>query len=333
MLKTLITVSLPELKKLIFNKDAVRKLEEVSKVDWVPEGESYGPKELMRDIGEYDICITSWDSPKITSEVLEKAPKLKFVGHAAGSVYNIVEPCVFEKGITVVNANYALAKSTAEGTVALMMAGAWNLKAFNERMKRGEWSNNNCETILGISGQTIGLIGIGDIAREVIHMLRPYNVKILMNTKYCKEEEAKSLGVELCSLEYLLSNSNIISLHNTLTPATVGMIDKKELELVKEGSLIVNTARAAIIDEEALIEVLKKEKVYAALDVYWNEPMNKEHILLKLPNVLCVPHICGFSSYWKTRLGELVADELHRWLKGENLMCAIDAEKYARQTH
>lgn len=285
----------------------------------------------MEDIGGFDACITSWGSPKFTSEVLERASKLRFIGHAAGTVIPIVDESIFNKGIIVANANSALAKSTAEVTVALMLAGSWDMHGFIVQMKEGLWRNRK-ETVMGLYGQTVGLIGCGDISKEVIRLIKPFHPRILMYSSYCPAKEAEELGVELCSLEELLKNSSIISLHNTLTPSTKGMLGRKELQLIQDGALLVNTSRGPIIDEKALVEELEKQRIYAALDVYETEPLPKEHPLLKLPNVLCMPHIGSFSSYWKKRLALTVIEDMERYIKGEPLKEEISAEKYRRMT-
>jgi phosphoglycerate dehydrogenase-like enzyme len=331
-MKTLVTVYDSDLKNMIFKHGAIEKLKEFSEVDFVEEGKCYSIDKLARDIKAYDACITGWCSPKFTPEVLAQADNLKFIGHTAGTVVPIVDESIFQKDIVVVNANSTLAKSTAEAAMALIMAGAWNLHGYNTSLKQGNWSRNISETVMGLQNQVIGLIGYGDISKEVIKLLKPFNANILLYSHYCPEEEAAQAGVELCSLEELLKRSRIISLHNTLTPSTIGMIGSRELALVQEGALIVNTARGPIIDEQALLKALKTGRIFAALDVYEKEPLDKEHELLKLPNVLCLPHIGGFSSYWKTRLGITVIEDLERFVKGEELLGRITFEKFKRLT-
>lgn len=331
-MKTLITVPNPFLRKIIFSDTAIKRLQALSEITWTEEGRKYTSEELAQIIPPYDACITGWGSVKFTQEVVEKAAKLKFIGHTAGTVVPVVDECVFDKGITVVNANDPLARSTAELAVALMMNGAWNIHGYNVGMKQGVWSFNNKETVMGLYGQVIGLIGMGDISREVIRLLKPYHARILMHSSYCSPEEAQALGVELCSLEELLKNSQIVSLHNTLTPSTKGMLGQKELAMLKDGALIVNTARAPIIDQEALLEELKTGRIFAAIDVFEKEPIDREDELLKLPNVICTPHIGGFSRYWKTRLGETAVEELERYLQGQPLRYEVTLEKFRRQT-
>ena len=219
-MKTLITISDISLKRILFSTEALEKLYAISEVHWIEEGKIYSVEELKNAIPQYDACITSWHSPKFTSEVLNEAVNLKFIGHAAGTVVPIMDEDIFQKKIVVVNANNVLARSTAEHTVGLMMAGAWNHNGFNLNLKRGIWGKSSEGIVMGLYKQTIGLIGYGCISKEVIRLLKPYDVEILLYSKHCNNEEADALGVKLVNLEKLLKESQIISLHNKIGRAS-----------------------------------------------------------------------------------------------------------------
>lgn len=273
-----------------------------------------------------------WGSPKFTAEVLQQAERLKFIGHAAGTVIPIVNEDVFETSITVTNANKLLAQSTAELTVALMAAGAWRLHPYAKGMQEGIWSKNDRETVLGIGGRTIGLIGFGEISRHVIRMLAGFQVRILLNSRYCPPQDAKELGAELCELDELLSQSDIVSLHNTWTPETEGMIGARELGLMKDGALFVNTARSAIVQEHTLLKELQSGRISAALDVFMREPLDRNDPLLQLPNVLCVPHIGGYHGRLKENMGRFIIGDLKRLMEGGAPEGKITRDMYRRLT-
>lgn len=326
-MKTLITLHNPDLQDLIFSSETLNRLEHISEIHWLTDY-----SKLADCIGEYDACVSSWGSPRLTPEVLEKAKKLKFVGHAAGTVLPYMDACIFDKGITVVNANRILSRATAEGAVAMMAAGAYRLPQYDRRMRSGDWANNDVEYVPGLSHQTIGLIGFGDISREVIRLLAPYEPQILLYSDHCSQDEAERLGVRLCSLDELLESSNIISLHNTLTQKTKGMIGKQEFAKMKDGAILLNTARAAIVDENALLEVLNAGKISAILDVYEQEPLPMDHPFRDLPNVWLFPHVAAYSGYWKKQLGISVVENLERFLIGEKVYDQITLEKFRRMT-
>lgn len=331
-MKTLVAICDAELKKLLFPPALVQKLESLSEVVWAPEGVPYTGAGLARDIAGVDACITGWGSPKFTPEVLAHADQLRFIGHTAGTVIPVVDACVFARGVTVVNANTCLAHSTAELAFTLMLAGAWRLQPYAQRMKDGGWSANSRETVPGVGGQSVGLVGYGEIAREVIRLLRPLGAEIRLFSKHCPPGEAEALGVRLTGLDELLSRSRIVSLHNTLTPESAGMLGARELALLPDGALLVNTARAPIVREAALLHELESGRIWAALDVYEQEPLPRDHPFLRLPNVFCTPHIGGYAAGWKTKLGETVVGDLFRFCGGEPLHGRVSAEKFKSMT-
>jgi phosphoglycerate dehydrogenase-like enzyme len=332
-MRTLVTVWKKELKDLLFTEEVIEQLESVSEVDWVVEDEPYEAGQFEQDIHKYDACILSWGSPKLTAEVLARAGKLRFIGHAAGTLTPYVDAVVFRSDIKVVNANTALARSTAELAITLMLSGAWEVGNFRDRLRNGNWGNSGSgSTVMGLSGQTVGIIGLGEISREVIRLLQGFNTRILLYSPYCSDEEAQTLGVTLCTLEDLLQRSRIVSLHDTLTTLTRGMIGREQLSLLPEGALLVNTARGPLIDEAALLEQLASGRISAALDVYHHEPLAAEDPLLKLPNVLCLPHIGAYSGYWKSQLAAMVIEDLVRFTRREPLLREVNEERFLRMT-
>ncbi|SFL34464.1 Phosphoglycerate dehydrogenase [Paenibacillus sp. 1_12] len=332
-MRTLVTVWKKELRQLLFTEEVIKQLESVSEVDWVPEGTMYEAAQFEQDIHRYDACLTSWGSPKITVEVLSQAKQLRFVGHAAGTLTPYVEPSIFQRPIKVVNANTALAKSTAELAVTLMMSGSWEILNYRDRLKSGLWGDSgNGSTVSGLSGQTVGIIGLGEISREVIRILHAFHTRVLLYSPYCSVEEAEVLGVTLCSLEDVLRNCRIVSLHDTLTTSTRGMIGKEQLKLMVDGALLINTARGPLIDETALLDELTSGRISAALDVYHNEPVQEDYPLLKLPNVICLPHIGAYSGYWKSQLGAMVVEDLVRFVTGQPCLREVNEERFLRMT-
>jgi phosphoglycerate dehydrogenase-like enzyme len=331
-MKTLVTIWNPDLKANIFSQDTLNFLNSFSEVYWIQENQTMTSEELAEIIGDFDACITSWNSPKITEDVLAKAQKLKFVGHAAGTIVPYIDEKIFETDIAVVNSNSSLAKSTAEFTLALMMTGSWHIFQFNQRIKQGGWSNTKKETAMGLYQQTIGLIGYGEISRELIKHLRTFDTEILLHSKHCSREEAEQLNVKLVDLDELLQQSQIISLHNTLTPSSLGLIGDKELEWIRDGALFINTARSKIVDSAALFKHVKQGRFFAALDVFDHMPLDKDSELLHLPNVICTPHIGGIAANCRKKIGADVVHNLWRFTKGELLEQTISLEKYKRMT-
>jgi phosphoglycerate dehydrogenase-like enzyme len=329
-LKTLVAVKSRALVEQVFNGNAYEKLKKIGGVTFVtPE---FDGDCLAECVEEYDFCVTGWETPKFTDGIIARAKRLKVIAHTAGTVVPIVNRSVFESGIKVVNANASLAKSTAEFAMTLMLAGAWNINSYSINMKNGIWSDGFKESVLGVGGRIVGLIGCGEISRELIRLLKPFDVKILLYSSYCSQEEAECLGVELTSLDGLLKRSDIVSLHNTLTERSCGMLGKRELSLIRDGGLFVNTARQPIVDNEALISEMRSGRLYGAVDVYETEPVPACHPLFSLPNVVCTPHIGGFAQKWKNGLAELVIDDILRFIYGEPLQNEVTVELFDRQS-
>jgi phosphoglycerate dehydrogenase-like enzyme len=212
-----------------------------------------------------------------------------------------------------------------------MLAGSWEIGKYRDQLRSGIWGDNG-NTVMGLYGQKVGIIGYGEVAREVIRLLRSFGTSIMLYSPYCSQKEANELGFMLSSLEEVLAESRIVSLHDTLTSSTRGMLGREQLKLLQDGALLVNTARGPLIDQAALMEQLSSGRIHAALDVYHEEPLPAEDSLLKLSNVICLPHIGAYSGYWKTQLAAMVVEDLVNFTAGKPLMRQVTAERFERMT-
>ena len=280
------------------------------------------PAELEEMIVDVDGVITSWGSPKITSDILKKAKKLRIIGHAAGSVKPYVCDEVFSRGIVVVNAASEIAYSVAEYALVQMINSLREIPDYIRLMKEGaekpfkrEHEVLSCD----LMGKKIGLIGSGNVARRLIQLLKPFNVIINVYDPYLSKAGADHLGVNKVSLEEVLSESDIISLHAALTPETYHMIGKKELEMIPDGAVFINCARGALVDEEALISELKKGRFKAVLDVAGEETggIPQDSDLRKLDNVYLTPGIAGPSGERQRRLFGVIVEDFRLFFSGK----------------
>ena len=327
-MKTLFAISNQTLIENIFDSETLDRLARIADVDRAATDGSFTQEFFEQHIGNYDACITSWDSPKLTGLAGIRAQRLRFLGHAAGTLASYLEPAFFERDVTVVTSGGVLAMSTAECTFALIMAGAWNLRAYEMGLHAGRWSQSRKETVMGVYGQTIGLVGLGQVTRQLIKYLEPFASNILVHSRYTSSEEAQRLGVTLVSLDELLAQSQIVSLHGTLTSKTRGMIGERELSLMRDGTLLVNTARAQLVDGAALLAELQRGRLFAALDVFDKEPLAADSILLELPNVLCSPHIGGISAHWRKKIGRNIVDALEAFVAGKAIEDRITVQRF-----
>lgn len=285
-------------------------------------------------LAQTDILVTGWGCPPIMSGVLADAPRLKLIAHAAGSVRGLVSAAVFERGIIVTNAADANAIPVAEFTLAAILLANKQVLA-EARRYRGERRALNVytdtKTSAGNYGKIVGIIGASRIGRRVIELLRPYDFEVLLSDPFVDAAEAVVLGVELCGIDELLRRGDVVSLHAPSLPATRHMIDARALTLLRDGAVFINTARGALVDQEALILELQSGRISAALDVTEPDVLPPDSPLFELDNVLLTPHIAGAIGTERHRFGRLIVDEIERFLTGARLRHAIDPKTLDRQ--
>ncbi len=273
-------------------------------------------------------CLTGWGTPPITDELLDHCPSLRLVAHTAGSIHHLVPPTLFQRGVCVTHAAAALAEGVAEFTVLQILQCLRRLDQFDQRLRAGEnWYVLSHTPGHLLSAQMVGLVGASLIGREVIKRLRPFGCHLLMYDPYLSFTEAAELGVELTDLDELFLRSDIVSLHAPLLPTTRGMISARHLALLRDGGILVNTARAGLVDDEALLGELATGRICAALDVFTTEPLVGDHPFRTLPNVLLSPHIAAMTTETLLKQGETMVDEIIRFLTDEPLLYEIQPQK------
>jgi phosphoglycerate dehydrogenase-like enzyme len=285
--------------------------------------------DIRAALPEVDVLLTGWGCPRISPEVLDAAPKLQAILHAAGSVKAIVDPAAFDRGIQVSSAVVANALPVAEFTVAaIVLAGkrAFRLAA----QYRTERRKADPHGMPGSYGTTIGLLGASRIGRMVAERLRGYDLHVLISDPYLTEAQAAELGAELVGNDELFSRSDILSVHAPLLPETVGLVDGRLLGLLKDGSVLINTSRGKIVDAAALERECVAGRIDAVLDVTDPEPLPSDSPLLDLPNVFITPHVAGAVGNEIARLGELAVSELERLAAGQPLQHAISPAELGR---
>jgi D-3-phosphoglycerate dehydrogenase len=247
--------------------------------------------ELLARIGEYD-AIVGRSATRISADVLEKGRKLKVVGRAGVGVDNIALETATTLGIAVINAPAGNTIAVAELFFGAVIGLLRNIPAAATSMRDGRWDRSS---LLGseLKGRTLGIVGLGRIGGEVAVRARSFGMNVIAYDPYVPDARFESLRVQQAkTLESLLEQSNVLTLHTPLTDETTGMIGRRELGRLPQRSIVVNMARGGIVDEEALIEALKSRHLAGAvIDAYEKEPLSADHPLRKTPNVLLTPHI------------------------------------------
>ncbi|WP_165842159.1 hydroxyacid dehydrogenase [Paenibacillus xerothermodurans] len=318
---------------LFFTPGSLDKLNRLGEVVWNPYDRPFTEQELAERIRGVDTVITSWKSAPFTDAVLHHADRLQWIAHMAGSVKPILPTTeVYQRGIRVLNSNYAIAVSVSESVLALILALGHKIVPVDKVMRAGGNAKSSTYETCELRGRTVGLVGLGMVAREVIRLLQPFQVRILGYDPFISKAKAEELGVELRQLHELLAESDVISLHAPKVPETYQMIGRHELSFIRDGALLINTARGDLIDESALIEELRLGRFNAALDVFALEPLATDSELRRMDNVIVRPHLAGVNPDSRLRIGTLMVEELERALQGAPLRFEVKEEQLAIMT-
>ncbi len=308
----------------LFTPASLARLREVADVDT-----GAAPPELPADV---EVLLTGWGCPPIDAALLAAAPRLRAIVHAAGSARAHVTPACWERGILVSTAAAANAQPVAEFTLAaILLANKGVLAAardYRERRARIDALAEYPE--IGNRDKTAGLVGASRVGRRVIELLRPFELRVVVADPFLDDAEAARLGVELRELDALLAESDVVSLHAPSLPATHHMIDRRRLALLRDGAALINTARGALVDHDALTAELRSGRLAAVLDVTEPEPLPPDSPLFTLPNVVLTPHIAGALGTEVTRLGDAAIDELARYAAGLPFAHPLRAEDLDR---
>ncbi len=278
---------------------------------------------LMKDA---DIVVTSWNCPKMTPAVLDSAPGLKLVIHAAGSVKGLVSDEFWERNIRLSSGSAALGKGVAETALGLTISSLKNFWNLANVTRFGGWNGQN-NTVREIYDVTVGVIGAGFAGRHYIKLLKNFDVDILLYDPTLGNDECAAIGAKKSELDDIMIQSDVVSIHAPSIPATYHMINKTNLALMKDRAVIINTARGTIIDEAALIDELKTGRISACIDVTDPEPPSETNELRSLPNVILTPHIAGSVNNGKKRIGDLVLAEIKSFIADGTLAYEVKSEK------
>lgn len=264
--------------------------------------------EFMREQLKYaDCAITCWGTPNITDELIDNAPNLKFIAHAAGSVKNIIPARMWRERKTRVTSNAPIiAEAVAQTTLAFILTSIGQFWAISKSTRDGSWKGGESSTFTTktINGLTIGIVGASLVGQEVIKILEPFKCKLLLCDPYISKYDAESLGVTLVDMDTLMKSSDIVTLHTPANEDCKHIVNANNLALLMDGALLVNTSRGVVIDESALIKELQTGRIFACLDVTDPEPPAKDHPFRSLDNVILTPHIAGgHTSNGRQKLG------------------------------
>ena len=272
------------------------------------------PDELKERVKAADIVIVGWSD--LTKNIIDSAKKLKMVSIWATTCHYVDLEAAKERRIVVTHVPGYASEAVAEHTFALLLAAIRKLPLADRHVRKGDfdWRPFGGSEL---AGKTLGVIGTGAIGCRVAEIARTFRMQILGYDKYPNLKKAEEIGIKYVDLHTLLKQSDIVTLHVTLTSETERLVGKKEVETMKKGAIIINTSQGKVIDEKALVDALKSGKIsFSGLDVFEEEPPKKDNPLFKLDNTILSPHI-GFNTVEAAkRCTDICIDNVAKFLKG-----------------
>ena len=276
------------------------------------------PEKIAEAIGDRDAVVVN--KANITAQIMDACPNLKFIGLFATGYNNIDTVAAAQRGIVVCNVPGYSTRSVAQHTLALMLHFASRVDEYAASVARGDWANAAIFSYLSfpsreLAGQTLGIYGYGNIGREVAKIALAFGMKVIATVRTPRDAEA---GVEYVSTEELFARSDYLSLHCPLTEQTRHLVNAQTLSLMKPTAYIINTARGGVIEEEALVDALNSGRLAGAgIDVLDREPMRPGHPYLTAKNCYITPHVAWGTIDARTRLIDMVADNLRAFEAGK----------------
>ena len=276
---------------------------------------------LARAVG-----IITYGHPRVDGALMDRVPHLKIISNHGVGVDHIDVAAARARKIPVGNTPGCLDASTADMTMALLLATARNVVSGDHFARSPEFTHYDPSQMIGyeVSGSTLGIVGLGRIGRQVARRARAFDMKVLYHNRKRDEQAERELGVEFVPFDDLLRQSDFVSLNCPLTAETTNLIGKRELGLMKSTAILLNIARGPVVDHDALFAALNSRRIAGAgLDVTSPEPLPRNHPLLGLSNIVITPHLGSASNRTRQKMMQMTVDNLRAGLKGEPLPWAV----------
>ncbi len=294
MMKSYVTLPKNSVFPTFFTDENTALAESLGEVVWNDKEVQLTPEEIAESIGDCEVYVTGWGSPRLDARILDAAPNLKLLVHLCGTVVPVVSEELWERGIRVISGNDFFAESVAEGTIGYILSALREIPKYSSRLKNEKKWKTSADTNRGLLGKTVGIVSYGAIAHHLVRMLQPFRVNIkLYDIKPIPEADKARYNISEASLEEVFSTCDIVTVHTPLNEHTHHLIGEELLSLLPEDALFVNTSRGAVVDQAALERELASGRFRAFLDVYEKEPLPAESRLYDLPNVILMPHMGG----------------------------------------
>ncbi|MEW9674023.1 2-hydroxyacid dehydrogenase [Ammoniphilus sp. 3BR4] len=310
------------------NEEVIQFLQLYGDVDYRDKEEKISEEEFFDGLRKAT-ALLCYSRQKINGSILEQAPLLKVVSNISVGYDNFDLGELTKRGVMATNTPGILTETTADLTFSILMAAARRVAEADHYVKSGQWQEWFPSLMLGkdVFGATIGIIGMGRIGEAVARRAKGFDMKILYYNRSRKTDIEEKLGARYVSLEQLLQKSDYLVVLTPLTEETKKIIGVKEFALMKKDAILVNASRGATIDETALIHALQENRIAgAALDVYEKEPVDPENPLLKMTNVVTLPHIGSATRETRGKMAMKAACNAVAAINGEIPENLLNAE-------
>lgn len=302
--------------------DRMRQSLDVQYENWMDTKKLLSSDEFADRIQGQDTEIIVIEADFMFREVFEKAPKLKFLGVCRADVTHVDLEAATEHGVLVVNTPARNDVAVAELTVGLMLGLARHVPAAHNMVTSRSWVDPTAAyfTWRGteLTGKTVGIVGFGAIGRKVAKMISGFETTILVYDPYVAPEPLEQLGARAVELDELMAQSDIVTLHCSVTQDSMGLISEQRIALMKPTAYLVNAASTFVIDMNAIVDALQNKRIAgAAFDVFETWPVKADSPLLDLDNVVLTPHIGGATFETVVRYSQMMADDIDRFMRGE----------------
>jgi lactate dehydrogenase-like 2-hydroxyacid dehydrogenase len=328
--KVLILSPLPEdaAKMLIASKVSAAELEGVSIVTYKGSSQS----DLIQAVADADVIIGDYtNNIAMDAAVLRAAERCILIQQPTTGYQHIDAEAAAREGIPVANVAGSNTFAVAEHTLMLILACLKKLLLAHEKTKRAEWAQDEMPLygVFELWGKTLGIIGAGRIGKEVARRAKPFGPRLIYyDVDRLTPEDEKGLGLTYHSLDEVMAQSDVITIHTPLTPQTENLINAERIAKMKPNVIIINVSRGAIVDEAALGTALKDKRIQGAgLDVFADEPISPKNPLLDAPNVVLTPHIAGATNESRARIIDMTIDNVVSVLRGQEPINIVNGVK------
>ena len=306
--------------KTFFTSKVIEEVNTLCEVEWNDREERLTKEELCQKIVGCDAYVVCWGDPGLDEEVMRHANNLKLLVVLGSTVTPFVSEAMWKRGVRVISGADFFSRSTAEGTIAYMLASLRNIPFFTNRLVKDRvWSREEDYTD-GLIYKSVGIISYGGVGRHVVRMLQPFDVSVkVYDIVEIPKSEQERMGFIQCSIEEIFSECDVVSIHTPHNPLSDKMINDRLLSLMKDGALLINTARGGVVDQAALTKHISSGRIRAALDVYEKEPIDMDDPLLDMDtsSVLLIPHMGGVTTNLRERVAATLINEAVEFINND----------------